>query len=262
MANRLARSFRSAGVSFAVGIQCFPLDLLDVKDKDIQPPLGGDLGVFLAERAGGGIPGVFKGLFPGQLLGLHHPFKAFHRHIDLPPDLQEGELVRKRQGHGTDGTDVFGNILSDEPIPPGRTDGQDPVLILQGDGKAINFRLYHIGGVGDCLPHPAVKIPKLFEGKDILKGTHLHLVLHLGKGVGGIPTHPHRGGGGRVVLGIGFLQVQQLMKQLIVFKVRDFRVVQVVVPVGVVLHLGTERFDLLQNWILLGFRHDTHLILT
>ena len=87
-------------------------------------------------------------------------------------------------------------------------------------------------------------------------------MLHRGEGIGGGATHPHGGGGWGVVLGVLLLQVQQLVEELVVFKVADFRVILVVIPVGVVLHLGTERFDLLQDGVLLDICHFPHLILT
>ena len=229
----------------AVGIQCFPLDLLDVKDKDIQPPLGGDLGIFLPQGAGGGVAGVLEGLLPRQLLGLHHPLETLRRHVDLPPDLQQRQGDRQLQRHRADGADVLADILPGKAVAPGGAHRQHPVPVLQGDRKAVDLGLHHVGGLRDSLPHPAVEVPQFVKGKDVLKGAHLDLVLHRGEGVGSGAPHPHRGRRRGSVLGIGLLQVQQLVKQPVVLKVADLRVVLVVVPVGMVLHLGPECFDLL-----------------
>ncbi len=245
-----------------MGGKAFPLHLLDVKDEDIQSPPRGDFGVLLTQGTGGGVAGVLEGLFPRQLLGLHHLLEALHRHVHLSPHLQKGQGLRQLQRHRPDGADVLAHILPGKAVAPCGANSQHPVPVLQGDRKAVDFRLHHIGGVGYRFPHPAVKVPQLLEGEDILQGTHLHLVLHRGEGIGGGAPHPHGGGGWGVVLGILLLQVQQLVEELVVFKVADFRVILVVIPVGVVLHLGTERFDLLQDGVLLDICHFPHLILT
>ena len=143
----------------AVGGKGLALHLLDIENEDVQPTLGGNLRVLLAKGPGGGVSGVLKGLLPRQLLGLHHPLKAFHRHINLPPDLQKGELVRQLEGHRADSPDVLGDVLPGKAVAPGGTHCQHPVPVLQGDRKAVDLGFHHIGGMGNRLPYPAVEVP-------------------------------------------------------------------------------------------------------
>ena len=75
---------------FLVAQNFLPLHLLQVKDKDIQPPLRGDFGIFLPQRTSRCVARIFKGLFLVELLLGHHLLKAGHRHIDLAAHLQIG----------------------------------------------------------------------------------------------------------------------------------------------------------------------------
>ena len=82
------------------------LDLLKVKDEDVQLPGRRDLGVLLPEAARGGVPGIFERFFlVFQLLG-HQGFKHRPGHVDLSPDLHKGHRFRQLFGDGGNGAEI------------------------------------------------------------------------------------------------------------------------------------------------------------
>ena len=145
------------------------LQLLDIKAEDIQPSGGGNLRVFLPQRAGSGIAGIFGwGLFP-QLLLPNQPPKTVDRHIHLAAHLQKRQRLRQLQRDTADGADIFRHVLPHQTVAAGGTDRQLSVAVLQRNRKPVNLLLHHIGRLRHRFPNPLVKGAQLIQGKYILQ---------------------------------------------------------------------------------------------
>ena len=124
-----------------VGGERAALRQLEVEHSDVQPPLGGDLGVKLAERAGGGVAGVgHEGLALDLTAGVDLLEHAAG-HVNLAPDDKTGQLLRQRHGDGADGAEVLRHVLAHLSVAPGRTTDEHAVTVLQRHGQAVNLGL-------------------------------------------------------------------------------------------------------------------------
>ena len=124
-----------------VGGERAALRQLEVEHSDVQPPLGGDLGIELAERAGGGVAGVgHEGLALDLTAGIDLLEHAAG-HVDLAPDDKTGQLLRQRHGDGADGAEVLRHVLAHLAVAPGRAPDEHAVTVLQGHGQAVHLGL-------------------------------------------------------------------------------------------------------------------------
>ena len=230
-----------------VGVERLPLRPLDVKDRNIQLPGGGHLGVQLPQRAGGGVSGVCKeGLSPSLPLlveGVEHLFG----HIDLPPDNELAGGVRDAQGDGLHRPQVFGHVLPHLAVPPGGAPDKQAVLILQGHGQAVHLGLHVVYRVGDHALHPLVELAQLVVVKYVLEGLQGHLVDHLLEGLQRLSTDSL----GRRIwsnkLRVGPLQLLQPAELVVVVVVRHTGVILYIVLVVGLLQLPAKGLDLLLN---------------
>ena len=111
--------------------QDFPFDLLNVENKNIQSPSCSHPGIFLTERTGRSVSGIFKGLFLIQLLTGTELIKTVVRHIYLAPNFQKRYRFFQLFGNRADGPDIGGDIFTGASVAPGGTAHQHPVPIFQ-----------------------------------------------------------------------------------------------------------------------------------
>ena len=230
-----------------VGAERLPLRPLDVKDRNVQLPGGGHLGVQLPQGPGGGVPGVGKEGLPPSLPLLVEGVEHFLGHIDLPPDNELAGGVRDAQGNGLYRPQVFGHVLPHLAVPPGGPPDKQAVFILQGHGQTVHLGLHVVYRVGGHTLHPLVELAQLVVVKYVLEGLQGHLVDHLGEGLQGFSSHPLGGGIGGDELGVLPLQLLQPAELVVVVVVRHAGVILYIVLVVGLLQLPAKGLDLLLN---------------
>ena len=128
-----------------------PSTLAELVGPERQLPAGGDRGVLLAQRPGGGVAGVDERPRAGLGLAPVELVEARDRHVDLAPHLDHlGRAARRSsRGDGADGGHVGGHVLADLAVAPGRGPHQPPALVEQAHGQAVDLEL-----AGVAPPHP------------------------------------------------------------------------------------------------------------
>ena len=140
---------------FPVALEGHALCQLDIKNQNIQLPLGGDFGVLLAQGTGGGISGIGKGFFAVFFQCFVQTAEGFLGHEHLAPDDQTLRRVLKSHGDGANGPQILGHILTHDSVASGRPPDKLAVYILQGHGQPVNFGLYRELGTRYGVPDTA-----------------------------------------------------------------------------------------------------------
>ncbi len=198
--------------------------------EDGQVPPGGDLGVELPQRPGGGVAGIGEQPLPGLALAAVQVGERFEGHEDLAPDLHD--VGRRRQfepsGHRPDGEHVGGDVLTRHAVAPGRRPHEMPPLVDQRDGQPVELRL---PDEGHRLGHePLQPLAPRLEIRDVecvIERQHRHQVGD--RAEGGRAPRPLRRRVGGDQLGVLGLQGQQPPHELVVLGVGDLRLVELVV---------------------------------
>ena len=115
--------------------------------EDGQVPAGGDIGVELAQRPGGGVAGVGEEPLVGLALATVEIGERFEGHEDLAPDLHD--VRRRRQleppGHRPDREHVGGDVLPRHTVSPGGGPDEMAFFVDEGDGQPVELGLAHEG---------------------------------------------------------------------------------------------------------------------
>ena len=125
-----------------------PLCQLHIEYQNIQLPLGGDLRIFLPQGACRRVSGIGKGLLSVFFQRSIQCVKGLLGHIYFSPDNESGGGILQDHGDGADGFQVFRYVLPHYPVSPGSATNKTAVLVFQGHGQTIDFRLNRVGGVG------------------------------------------------------------------------------------------------------------------
>ena len=222
----------------------FPaLRQLQIKDRDVQPPLGGDLGVQLPQGAGGGVAGIGHqwlalDLTPGVDL-LEHTAG----HVHLAPHDEAGQLLRQGHGDRPYRPQIFSHILPYSSVTPGGTADEHAVTVFQCHGEAVHLRFHAVGGVlqGYLLQEAA----DLLVVEHILQAFQRHGVGHLLKLRQRLSAHPLGGRIRRDLLRMRRLQVLQPPQQMVIFIIRHGGRIQHVVEVSVLRQRAAQLLYLL-----------------
>ena len=135
---------------------------LDIEHKNIQLPFGGNSGIQLPQRTGGGVAGIGKQGLPLRFLTRIQSLKAFLGHIDLTPDNKPFRSALQCHGDGMDGFQILRHVLAHHAVAPGCAPDEHAVPVLQGHGQAVHLRLHGIdGGSAQGLVHPVTEIRHL-----------------------------------------------------------------------------------------------------
>ena len=210
---------------------------------ELQRAPGGDGRFLLAQAAGGGITRVHKGLL--VLLGqpLVQLLEPGFGHVHLATHLYQLRIAAapKLQRYRRNRSDVGGDVFSGVAITPGGSAGQQSVLVMQADRKAIELGFADVfnGVFGvQAVADPAIEVPQFVFAESVVQRQHRQPVGHFGEaGVAGA-AYP---AGGRVVRGqlrMFPLQLLELPEQPVVFRIGDSGLVQNVVVVIVVFKIG------------------------
>ncbi len=220
----------------------------DVVDVDVERPRGGDAGVELAQRAGGGVARIGEGLAP---LG-DQPFVQGLEVLDVDDDLTaHGQKRRHRpvlgaqlQRHGGNGPHVGGDVLAPLPVAAGRGPGQGSLLVDQLDRGAVELGLEGVGElVAEQLPQPLVEPPHGLELGPRVEAQHRRVVLDGGQRRERLAAHPLGRRVRRHQLGVLLLERLELAEERVVGLVRDLRPIEHVVQVLVLPQLLAQLRD-------------------
>ena len=207
-----------------------------------EPAAGGDRGVLLAQRAGGGVARVGEDLLAGPLQIGVEGGEVLNSDEDLAAGLEEGRRGRRRGGveaarDRLDGAGVRRDVLADAPVAAGGGRGERAVDVLEVDGQAVDLHLAQPDGLGpeglDGARHP---LAQLVDAEDVVEAEHLLGVLDGGE-VGGLEGGADALGGavGRAQFGELVLEALELDHHRVVGGVGEHGgVVAVVGLLGVV----------------------------
>ena len=159
-------------------------DLAPGVGEEAQGPLGGDPGVQLAQGAGGGVAGVGVGAGSGGLGGGVQLGEGGVAQIDLAAHLDHRRPAGAGQplGNFPQGAQVLGDVLPHPAVAAGGALDEDPVLVAQGGGQAVDLGL---GGIGDGLvrqaqepAHLGVELHRVVVGEGVVQGQHRRPMGH------------------------------------------------------------------------------------
>ena len=194
----------------------------------------------MTKGTGGGIAGIFEGLFPFLLLPFHQSGEALPRHIYFAPDNdtrnRTGQLLRD----GTDSAQIMGNVLAHLTVAPGSAPDKPAVHIFQRDGQSIDFRFHHINRRFRRFTDAAVELPQLLQRKNVLQAFQRRLMANRGKLGGNRPLHPLGIGIRRYQLRISAFQSAKLPGQRVEFIILDGRRVLLIIKTAVFVDLRPQ----------------------
>ena len=190
--------------------------------EETQRPAGGDGGVLLAQRTGGGIAriGELARLFRIVGLGeqaLVERHEVALGHVDFTTYLEQVGNVGAGQplGNIADGANIGSHILAGCAVATSRGEDQFALLVAERAGQAVDLRLggkrdRRVFGQGEEAAHPRQKFRDIFIGKAIVEAHHAHGMRHF-------PEHRGRGGADLRIRRIGADQMRELGFERVVF---------------------------------------------
>ena len=206
--------------------------------KKAQRSPGGDRGIQLTQRSGGGVARVGEGL--GALLRLPRVQgrEIGMAHIDLAAHLKHLRRAAQRGGNIGDGPGVGGDVFPRLAIAACRRLHQPPAFIAQGQRQPVDLRFRRIGQRRTRAEAEEIA-DALVEGRDLIgvegigEAQHRDRVAGLGEGLGRRGADLVAGAVIGLEIGEARLDRQQTAFQRVIGSVRNFRrVLGVVGAVG------------------------------
>ena len=231
-------------------------DVAQAIGKKTQGPLGGNARIELAHGTRCSVAWIDKGFFAlgacGDALALPliQRLEVVAAHVHLAAHFEHGRRIAgQAQRNLSDGSDVGRDLFARFTISPSGRLNQNAVFIAQAHGQAIKFELAHIND-----SRIGLRQAQLFADAGV-KGLgsagfgvgfgsdaeHGHPVGDLGKSVEHGPAHTLSGRIGSQQFGMGQLKRLQLPKQAVVFGIGDFRRIERVIRVCMVMQLAAQR---------------------
>ena len=227
------------------------LDQTELVAEKRQLTFGGDGCVDLAQRAGGGVPGIdvelglLAGLGGKLPLALVEPLERRQPQIDLASDFeQRWRVARQRLGDIGDRANIVGDVLADLAVAPSGALDEDTVLVAQRDGETIELQLDTEPGHRLTLQatlRSLIPAPQIVDVEGVVQRHHRDRVSDRRERLVDAAADPL---GDRVrgdQLGIGLLECNELAVEPIPFGVGDLGGVEFVVLLGVVVE-GRPQF--------------------
>ena len=224
-----------------------PLERPDAVAPDRQRARGGQLGVELADRAGGGVARVGEGRLARLGALLVERGEGRQRQVDLAAHLEQRRRVLDAQRDRADRAQVLGHLLADLAVAAGGAAHEHAVLVDERDREPVDLRLGHEARRRPS-PRPGApaSAPSAHPGGHLLlvarvgERQHRLEVAHLLELVERLGADALRGRVRRPQLRVLGLEVAQLVQQRVVLGVRDLGVVEDVVAVVVVVELPPQ----------------------
>ena len=223
----------------------------DGVDKGSQVAARRDLGILLAQAAGGGVARVGKGVAPLGIGLVVQAHKAALGHVDLAAHLDGalaiGAHVGERRlgqvhGHILDGTHVERHVLARGAVAARGGAHKSAVLIGKRDAQTVDLKL---AGIGDATGaerilgalEPRVELVQIHG---IVHGIHACHVRDRRKLLAHVAAHALGIAVGRYQIGVGRLDFLQLNEHFVKGGVRDLGRIEHVVAIGVVIELVAQ----------------------
>ena len=210
-----------------------------------------DLGILLAQAAGGGVARVGEGVAPLGIGLVVQAHKAALGHVDLAAHLDGalavGAHVGERRlgqvhGHILDGTDVERHVLARGAVATCGRAYEGAVLVSKRHAQAVDLKL---AGIGDAAGaerilgalEPCVELVQIHG---IVHGIHACHVRDRRKLLAHVAAHALGIAVGRHQVGVGSLDFLQLNEHFVKGGVRDLGRIEHVVAIGVVIELVAQ----------------------
>ena len=220
-------------------------------DKGSEIAARRDLGVLLAQAAGGGVARVGEGVATLGIGLFIQTNKAALRHIDLAAyldgTLAVGAHMSERRlgqvhGHILDGTDVERHVLARGAIAARGRAHEGAVLVGKRHAQTVDLKL---AGIGDAAGterilgalEPRVEFVQIHG---IIHGIHARHMRDRRKLLAHVAAHALGIAVGRHQVGVGRLDFLQLNEHFVEGGVRDLGRIEHVVAIGVVIELVAQ----------------------
>ena len=240
---------------FVVGIgrQIVAQQIVEV---GIEPPGGHHGRVLRLEGTGRRVAGVGKERLFLLLTLLVQGLEHGPRHEYLAPDFERVGIVvaPQLQGNAAYGFHILGHIVTPRAVAPRHRLHQPAVLVDERDGGTVELQFAHQLKLltHQSRAHPVVKGSHLFNRIGVAQRQHGIAVLDLRKGPVDVVAHPLRRRVGVEILGIGLLELLQLVHHLVEGAVVDGRGIQHIVVIVVLVELLAQA-----SYLFLGRFHVT-----
>ena len=220
-------------------------------DKGSQVAARRDLGVLLAQAAGGGVARVGKGVaalgiglfIQTNKAALGHVHLAAYLNGTLAVDAHVGERrLGQVHGHILDGTDIERHILARGAVAARGGAHKGAVLIGKRHAQTVDLKL---AGIGDAAGterilgalEPRIKFVQIHS---IVHGIHARHMCDRCKLLAHVAAHALGIAVGRHQVGVGRLDLLQLNEHFVKGGVRDLGRIEHVVAIGVVIELVAQ----------------------
>lgn len=213
-----------------------PLGRLEVEDEEREVALLRDAAVELAERAGRAVARVREGLEAEELLPLVDAVESGFFHVDFAADLEIWELVWKLLPDVVDDAGVRGDVLALHDAIAARDGAFElAVAVAQRHREAVDLFLDDEFGILERLLQFLDECIDFLFRKDVGEREHRDVVLHenAGRPHGAAADHLCRGVL-RDEFGVLLFERFEAQHELVVFVVRNFGVVFIIIAVVVV----------------------------
>ena len=154
--------------------------------QEAQRSLGGDAGIFLAQRSGRRVARSCEQIAACQLLRGIEVRESLLLHVNLAAHLEDigMPLARELLRNVGDMGDVRHHVLTHLPITARRGPHKLPALVTQRAGEAVDFILGSKSQGGVFVQrkkpsHPRHELGDLFIGECVVEAHHAHCMLHL-----------------------------------------------------------------------------------
>ena len=145
-----------------------------VIDERAEPPLGGQLRVFLPQRPRRGVARIGQRLFPRFFQLLVVAGEVGFGDVDFAAHLQSLEARLDLQRERPHGAHVRRDVVAAHSVAARRSAHQLAVLVEQIDGDSVDLQLRLVFDVltPQAAPDPGVPLAQLVQRIDVVDGQH------------------------------------------------------------------------------------------
>ncbi len=220
-----------------VRLELDPLERTDAVGEQRERTRRRHRGILLAQRPRRRVARVHEHAETGLEALLVEPLEGRERQVDLAAHLDERgpRVARETPRQRVDRAQVRRDVLADQAVAARRAAREYAVAIDERDREPVDLRLGDVGDVvvepalGEQAPRARVPCGQLVAIARVGEREHRLQVLGGREPLGGARAHALRRRVGRSQLGLPLLELHQLAVERVVLRVRDLRLVELVV---------------------------------